>query len=300
MTMAIIGAGLSGLACAETLVANGAAVTLFEKSRGFGGRAASRRRDGLCFDHGLPAFDAIAQESVEAFADAVAWSAGGTVAVPRMNALPRALGERHHAHMETRIATIRHDGKAFSLIDTDDASHGPFTHVVVAVPAPQAADLLSDHGSAFAPVSDARYAPGWTLMLGGVAEDGPDRAQYPDDTGPVATIISEDSKPGRDALGCWTVHARTSWVREHLEDDAANVAKTLAAEFTLLTGLSTHDAIYASAHRWRFCQPELSIDAPFLLDGQLGACGDWCGANRSGGDARAAWRSGQALAHALL
>ena len=60
--VAVVGAGLAGLACARALAADGARVTVLEKSRGFGGRAATRHTarggDGaptasaLAFDHG--------------------------------------------------------------------------------------------------------------------------------------------------------------------------------------------------------------------------------------------------------
>ena len=39
---AVIGAGMAGIACARTLVQAGHRVTVFEKSRGLGGRMATR------------------------------------------------------------------------------------------------------------------------------------------------------------------------------------------------------------------------------------------------------------------
>ena len=42
-TVAVIGAGISGLTCARTLADHGLPVTVFEKSRGVGGRMATRR-----------------------------------------------------------------------------------------------------------------------------------------------------------------------------------------------------------------------------------------------------------------
>ena len=51
-SVAIIGAGMSGLAAARVLSDAGYAVTIFEKSRGVGGRAATRRRAGFIYDHG--------------------------------------------------------------------------------------------------------------------------------------------------------------------------------------------------------------------------------------------------------
>ena len=41
--IAVIGAGLCGLKCAHDLGSRGASVTVFEKSRGIGGRLANRR-----------------------------------------------------------------------------------------------------------------------------------------------------------------------------------------------------------------------------------------------------------------
>ena len=54
MKLAIIGAGVAGLAAARALRQRrpDLAITIYEKSRGLGGRAATRRRDGYIFDHG--------------------------------------------------------------------------------------------------------------------------------------------------------------------------------------------------------------------------------------------------------
>jgi predicted NAD/FAD-dependent oxidoreductase len=48
--IAVIGAGLSGLVFADTL-GDAAQIKLFEKSRGYGGRMATRRHDAFQFEH---------------------------------------------------------------------------------------------------------------------------------------------------------------------------------------------------------------------------------------------------------
>ena len=55
--VAIIGAGISGLICARSLSDHGVEVSVFEKSRGVGGRMATRRTaEGPRFDHGAQYF----------------------------------------------------------------------------------------------------------------------------------------------------------------------------------------------------------------------------------------------------
>src|ERR1700730_18565946 len=51
-SIAIIGAGCSGLAAALILRDAGNTVTVFERSIEVGGRAATRRRQGFTYDHG--------------------------------------------------------------------------------------------------------------------------------------------------------------------------------------------------------------------------------------------------------
>ncbi len=51
-SIAVIGAGCSGLAAAHILRDAGHTVTVFERSDTVGGRAATRRRQGFIYDHG--------------------------------------------------------------------------------------------------------------------------------------------------------------------------------------------------------------------------------------------------------
>ncbi len=58
LRIAVIGAGLAGLACAEALSAHAALVTLFDKGRSPGGRLATRRLPPHTFDLGAQYFTA--------------------------------------------------------------------------------------------------------------------------------------------------------------------------------------------------------------------------------------------------
>ncbi len=303
MRVAIIGAGLAGLACARAFAGRDTSVTLFEKSRGYGGRMATRRGDGGSFDHGLPGFDPLAYETVDILRDLPEWGPDWRkVGIPTMNALPRVLGGEYDSHLETRIAAVE-EGRTFSLIDTSGNRFEGFDRVALAIPAPQAKDLLTPHGARFEAVKGVTYAPGWALMLSGFEGLPPAWDACTPTSGPIALVIREAGKPDRAiAPERWTVHATRQWSGDNLERDAEDVIAALCPSFEALTGLSATDTTHKSAHRWRFSQPENPIDVPFLLsaDRRLGACGDWCGSVREGGDARAAWASGAALAEAMM
>jgi renalase len=63
--VAVFGAGLSGLVFADTL-GDAAQIKLFDKSRGYGGRMATRRYAAFQFDHGAQFFTA-RSKSFESF-----------------------------------------------------------------------------------------------------------------------------------------------------------------------------------------------------------------------------------------
>ena len=78
MHIAGVGGGMAGVVCARTLLQAGHRVTLIEKSRGFGGRMATRRTEFGGFDHGAQYFTVrdkrFAQILLTAQAQVKAWS----------------------------------------------------------------------------------------------------------------------------------------------------------------------------------------------------------------------------------
>jgi renalase len=101
MRVAVIGAGMAGLACARRLADAGLAPVVFDKGRGLGGRLATRRVDGLQFNHGAQYVTARDAGFAPVLRDLLATAAAGLwqtdegaahwVGVPGMSALARAL-----------------------------------------------------------------------------------------------------------------------------------------------------------------------------------------------------------------
>ncbi len=61
--IAVVGAGLAGLGAARALAGAGREVVVFEKSRGLGGRLATRRVEGAVLDHGCPVIEVPARRA---------------------------------------------------------------------------------------------------------------------------------------------------------------------------------------------------------------------------------------------
>ena len=181
-SVAIVGAGVTGLACARALVDGGAQVTVFDKGRSAGGRLATRREDAHVFDLGAQYFTV----RDERFARVVAASGACAVwpgrlaaldvtgqlqsveplerwvGVPTMSALGRHLAAGLDVRCGHRVERIERVGGGFALRGTiapagetlppppaDAASAqdlGRFDRVVITVPAPQATPLLAELG----------------------------------------------------------------------------------------------------------------------------------------------------------
>jgi len=190
-SIAIIGAGLAGSVCAHTLSAAGCRVTVFDKSRGVGGRMATRRIEldrgpdptRLSLDHGVGwwpsgsgAFETWLQDLARTGAVAswaprlrdtsgAVYRAKGWVAQPDMPALCRHLLQGVALHTACPIEALVRGPRGWQLIIAEVAVGPAFDAVVVAIPPAQAVTLLQAHQPTWAVKAQALDMLGcWTLM----------------------------------------------------------------------------------------------------------------------------------------
>jgi predicted NAD/FAD-dependent oxidoreductase len=302
----IIGAGMAGLSCARRLAAAGHRPLVLDKGRGIGGRLAMRRvalEEGeMRFDHGAqyaraksPGFASL----LESLGSAVArWegAAEAIVGVPGMSNLARALAEGLEVRTGVEVSGLtQSDGWRIEA----GTEHFTARHLVLAVPAPQAAKLLAAHPELTAPLGHVRMAPSLTLLAAFPA-DAPRPFLTRTDSGPLAWIAQDSSKPGRSPSHTgWVAQASAAWSEAHLvEADPATIAATMLPLLADAIGASPQDAVYAAAHRWRYAHTATPLGQPFLRssDRTLHIGGDWC----LGPTLEAAWQSGEAIAADLL
>ncbi len=320
--VAIVGAGISGLACARALADHGFAVTVFEKSRGAGGRMATRRTPGdLPFDHGAQYFTVrdprfaryvrswLSDGIVAAWEARIASLAGGRVVwveettsryvgVPGMNAICRRLAADLKIVLGKRVDPPRRHSDHWGLCTENGEHLGEFDYFVTSAPAPQSAELLACVPSLRDVASRTEMRGCWAAMLGfDDALDLPFDAAFVQDS-PLSWIARNNSKPSRAGAESWVLHAGPEWTGQWLEIAAETAIGHLLQAFWEATAVAPRQPSFATAHRWRYSIPTEPLDRQYLFDPHLkaGACGDWC----HGGRVEGAFLSGSALAGALL
>lgn len=305
MKIAIVGAGMAGLACADRLGQDGHEVMLFDKSRGAGGRMSTRRvataTGEVAFDHGAQYFtarDPLFVEQLQRWqTDGIAapWPAAGPdawVGIPGMSAPVRALSDAAAVRWQCRIGAFTRHYAGWTL---DTAPHA-FDAMVVATPAEQAVPLLTPHDPVMAAMAASCVsAPCWTAMAAFAVPVAitPDIIRA---AGPIGWAARNSAKPGRAGAEAWVVQATPAWSREHLEEPADTVADALLAALAEQAGGALPDPILRMGHRWRYARTT-AIEAGCAWNSalRLGAVGDWL----IGPRVESAWLSGQALAERI-
>nr|WP_298416091.1 FAD-dependent oxidoreductase [uncultured Halomonas sp.] len=288
---AIIGGGISGLACARALIRHGHQVHLFEKSRGPGGRLASRRAPSATFDLGAQYFTARSpefQRELETWQQAnviAAWPRSlwvcdngewqckqddqiRWVGTPRMSALTRHLSQDLDLHTQCRIEHLHREESIWWLQDDQGFRHGPFGQVILAIPAPQAQPLLTPHSLVLAKACQRiEMSPCWTAYalfetpLPALETPAPQWQAAFMNGGPLRFVTRNDSKPGRGGQGeSLSLLATSEWSQAHLERDANWVATQLLEAFAERYPAPLPDAQLVNAHRWRFSQPLIGTE----------------------------------------
>lgn len=318
--IAIIGAGLSGLTAAHALK-DSCSVTLFDKSRGVGGRMSTRYAGDYEFDHGAQYFtardprfqsaveQAIGQGVVAPWAGRAFYLKDGAmepdrggdrfVAVPRMNSWAKHLAEGLNITLGARVSSLSRQDGTWTLTFEDGAERGGFDAVICAVPSVQAEALLPTEFSGMDTIKAAKMDACFALMVGfdKPHDFGWDSLRVNDDLNAWLAVNSD--KPGRaKAMTTLIVHAAPDWSNTHADAERDWVQSQIEASASKLCGMDVTAAPHRVLHRWLYAFVSASPQKAALIDREKGlvACGDWC----LGGRVEGAFLSGLAAADSLL
>jgi predicted NAD/FAD-dependent oxidoreductase len=301
--IAVIGAGISGLAAARLLTKNGMFCTVFEKSRGLGGRMATREIGGVTFDHGVQylrrrglSFSKFVDHCLEE-GHIQAWTDKYFVGVTRMTAPAHALAEGLDVKFNYTVKSLarRSDGWR---IDSEGGSSLGYNAILIAIPAPQTAVLLETAAVSFDGIDKVKYNPCITLMLAFENQTNFSEKFIRNRSGPISWISQNSSKPGREKMTqTFVIHANPNWSSANLDAPTEKIKKDLSLLSTEIIRTQNIPMI-SIVHKWKYAFVSKQANSQYFWNAQhkVGACGDYC----IGASVESAFDSGEALASEVI
>lgn len=313
--VAVIGAGIAGLTCAQQLQQAGYSVVVVEKSRGVGGRVATRRVGGTRVDHGLrylePTGERVQQlievlrsrNILQLWTDTI--DELSPCPMPRyiapdgMSAIAKFLATNLEIKFNQRVQsiTLGTDQTWHLTCEAANTSELPLSleanAIVAAIPAPQALMLLEPLAETSLSVTfldslrSVQFDPCLSIMAGYPSSQLLNldwkAVTFPPDSD-LAWIGLDSSKRPNSVAPVFVLQSSAEFARKYLDaEDLRPAAQHLLSRAVVelkLPWLDTPE--WFQVHRWRYAFPSHPL-AETYLDAKtpqpLICCGDWCGSN---------------------
>lgn len=338
-TIAIIGAGSSGLAAAHVLRDMDCAVTIFEQSRAVGGRAATRKRAGFIYDYGANYIKQGAPASATLITERFyspdlidiskpVWTFDGAGRIQEGDAQQNAevkwnyryglntLAERMAVDLdirrETRITRVQADVRGWTLFADSEQAVDTFDRLLITLPATQAIALIaasSFNGDLAATVishlQSARYNALISVLLG--YRPRPQSRPYyalvnTDRAHAISWLSWEHEKAAERApgdAGLLMAQMGPQYSHEHWEMANEEIYRDVAPRITALIDEQLPSPYFADIQRWRYALPAQKADAGALNALTLPAGLAFCGDGFVGGRVHLALEHGIQVAQQL-
>ncbi|MBS1717237.1 MAG: FAD-dependent oxidoreductase [Armatimonadetes bacterium] len=324
MKVAVIGAGVSGLAAARTLHQGGAEVVVFEKSGKVGGRVATRKVGDFVFDTGASSIvprglalqsvllNELPQDELHLIQKPIYIFENHHISVgdharnsqPRYTyingnaTLPNLLVDGLDIRLNTSVETIEKADDGFAVLDTK------FDRVVTATPIPQAAPLLWGIGET-RPFANSSFRSCLSILLGFTKEFEqmpPFHALLdPEGRNPLGWLSIESVKsPNRAPNGCTAIVAQLNapFSKTHFEDADDKIVEWTLDSMARVIGPGWAEPTVKEVKRWKYSQPEglASFESVNKPGSKVVIAGD----GLLGGRVEQAYQSGLRAAQILL
>lgn len=248
----IIGAGLSGLLLARSLKREN---IILEKSRGVGGRIATRRIDDQGFDHGAPFLkdDPIVQELLNKFQIPFKTSTSGLSIEGPMTKIPKLIAEGLNIQKMSRAEIIVKEENGW-MIKTDSGDEYHCKDLVITAPLPQALELLKKNNIQYLQELDhLHYSKAVMALIVTYSGELPEKPVNEN----IHSVLSMNQRK---------LHPRGHIIRasEKLSDELYDCNDQTILE-SLLKGYSFEQNVeHLEVKKWKYVLPQTSLPYPFL------------------------------------
>ena len=279
--VAVVGAGAAGLAAARTLAAAGVFVVVFERSKGFGGRIATRRVGPYTFDTGATSIaprglsiesvmlreldhsDLVRVEKPIFVHQGLRVGTGD----PAMNLMPRyayrsgntrlakLLAAGLDVRLEHPVDEIARTANGYRVLAED------FDGIVLTPPIPQSNQLLWTIGETRS-TANSSYRSCLSVLLGFDRPLPPQRYHAlldPEQHHPLVWLDIETEKcPGRAPEGhtAFVAQLNSPYSQTHWDDEDDELVSLVCSYLVRLYGAEFSSPSMFSVKRWKYSQPE--------------------------------------------
>jgi len=314
----VIGAGISGLMAATTLKNHGKRTLVLDKGRGVGGRMATRRIKGFCFDHGAQAVFCRSEEfertvsdwlqrgvakqcSYPAEADCEHLRVEPVCGVAGMSSLAKALASDLNVITATRVQKVRWSGFGWEVV-TETGGKFDSESVIMTAPVPQSLELLREGGVDLPPVVASRLADVTyerCIALMAVFDAAAPIIGQPFiklQRGLVNLVVDNFAKGVSSQAGAFTIHGSVDFSHAFWEKSDSEIVSAL---FEAAADCLPERASLSQVHRWRYSRAITVSETPYQLieyPGLLSFAGDGFLGRDIEGAALSGMRAAEAIA----
>ncbi len=285
----IIGAGAAGLTCAKKLLENGFKVSIFDKSRGVGGRLASRRIENGIFNHGasrIPDFRSY-NNIPKSLKCVLETAAQKKIIIPQDNHFTAFASMKTFTGYLSRDIAIQKNKEIVAankvssgvelLLNDNSKLQLNNDFLVFAIPQPQVLNLLHNHFPEI--LNLVQSAEMYGSISGLFAFNEPIAFNKPFFENDHIFGFHENSRKGQNLkLDCWTIHSKKSYGKKFMHFNKDQIGARLFTDFEHLTSSNLPQPIYSEGHRWLYGFTEKALNKNYIFHQQnkIGICGDWC------------------------
>jgi renalase len=303
-SVAIIGAGCSGLAAAHELRGAGYTVTIFEQNQEVGGRAATREQEGFIYDYGAQYIKRGSPISISLITERFqlddlidiakpVWIFDGDSHIqegdPIQNAEPKwnyrsglhALTKRMAQGLDIRlqvpISSMQQSLTGWKLFDHHGKDCGEFDRVLITIPASEAVECIRKskiqdriREEICGVLDKATYNPLISVMLGyrPVPHERPYYALVNTDKAhPVSWLASEHEKTLErvpEGSGMFIAQMAPHYSHENWHITDREIISDVSHRITDLLDEPLDDPCFADVYRWKYALPAEKADAEQL------------------------------------
>jgi predicted NAD/FAD-dependent oxidoreductase len=258
----IIGAGISGLTAAKNIKEIGlGSVLVLEKSRGVGGRMATRRNFGTRFDHGAQFYRLKSEISKlhQIWTDQkinhqwfVSSIGNHWCGKDGMTALIKSLANNIDIQFEKQIQSIRYDNNCWTLVSNKN-EEWTCLNLIFTAPLPQALLLLKDSAINIpSELSSIQYTKALVLLITLKQKIQSSPQGYKEFIEDDFFSISDQESKGVSSIPALTLTMSADFSEENFDKSDEEISKKILDHFTLKYPESV--ILDYELKKWRYCK----------------------------------------------